>query len=259
MVDGKVYKTEAVVLKGMNLGEADRILTFYTPNYGKIRAVAKGVRRAKSKLAGHVEPLTHSVMMLARGRDLDIVSQSQTLDSFLPLRNDLWRISCAIYAAELVERFTPEHAENYNLFRLLVDTLRRLSEPSLGALVLRYFEIKLLDCLGYRPELRECVACRESLRPMVNFFSASGGGGICPRCHGSEPVFRRLSLGALKVLRFMQDKDYSEVSRVRLHPSLSLELEHLLREYIRYLLEREVKSVAFMDSLRREFRQEQVA
>jgi len=127
--------------------------------------------------------------------------------------------------------------------------------------VLRYFELRLLDCLGYRPELRECVACRASLQPTTNFFSASGGGVICPLCHGSEPVFRRLSLGALKVLRFMQDRDYSEVSRVRLHPSLSVELEHLLREYIRYLLEREVKSVAFMDSLRREeqSRQEQVA
>lgn len=247
----RVYKTEAVVLKGMDLGEADRILTLYTPNYGKIRAVAKGVRRPKSRLGGHVEPLTHSTMMLARGRNLDIVTQSQTLESFLPLRNDLWRVSCGIYAAEMVERFTPDHAENYNIFRVLVDTLHRLSEPSPGELVLRFFEVRLLDFLGYRPELRQCIACKNGVQPVTNFFSASGGGVLCPSCYGGEPVFRSLSIGALKVLRYMQDEDYSSVARVRLQPDLATELEYLLREYIRYQLEREVKSVAFMDSLRK--------
>ncbi|MBI2908193.1 MAG: DNA repair protein RecO [Chloroflexi bacterium] len=247
----QVYKTEAVVLKATDLGEADRILTLYTPNYGKIRAVAKGSRRPKSKLGGHVEPLTHSAMMLARGRNLDIVTQSQTLDSFMALRDDLWRMTCGIYAAEMVERFTPDHAENYSLFRLLVDTLHRLSEPSTGELVLRFFEVKLLDFLGYRPELRQCVSCRESLQPVANFFSASGGGVICPSCRDREPVCRPLCLAALKVLRYLQDEEYAAVSRVRLQPDLAAELEYLLREYIRYLLEREVKSVAFMDSLRK--------
>ncbi|MCL4368707.1 MAG: DNA repair protein RecO [Actinobacteria bacterium] len=247
----KLYKTEAIILKGMDLGEADRLLTVYTPNYGKMRVVAKGVRRAKSKVAGHVETLSHCVMMLSRGRNLDIISQAQNLDAFLPLRDDLDRMSFAIYAAELVERFTAEHQESYPVFRLLLETLKRLSEASATDLPLRYFEVKLLDSLGYRPELRHCVSCRQELEPVQNFFSASGGGAICPACHSDEIVFRALSVDALKVLRFIQDNDYCEVARLRLRPRLARELEYLLREYIRYLLERDVRSVAFMDSLRK--------
>ncbi|MFH1485236.1 MAG: DNA repair protein RecO C-terminal domain-containing protein, partial [Chloroflexota bacterium] len=103
----------------------------------------------------------------------------------------------------------------------------------------------------------ECVVCRASIRPTANLFSASGGGVLCPLCQVKEAVFRHLSLDALKVLRFMQDEDYSMVAKVRLQADLSVELEYLLREYICYLLEREVKSVTFMDSLRKEKRPQQ--
>src|SRR3989304_4519194 len=105
----RLYKTEAVVVRAMDLGEADRILTLLTPGLGKLRAVAKGVRRSQSKLGGHLDLLTRSSVMVARGKNLDIITQAQGLDSFLPLRNDLMRLGCGLYAAELAERFTPEH------------------------------------------------------------------------------------------------------------------------------------------------------
>lgn len=248
----RVYKTEAIVLKAGALGEADRLLTLYTPYLGKIKALAKGVRRPKSKLGGHLELLSYSTMMLAQGRNLDIVSQSQTLEAFLPLRQDLWRIGCALYAAELVDRFTPERVEDYPLYKLLLDTLRRLAQGRRTEITLRYFEIQLLERLGYRPQLERCLRCSSPLRPIANFFSASAGGVLCPACSPSEPVVRPLSLGALKVMRLLQKEDYAAASRVRLPPQISLELEGLLREYIRYLLEGEVRSLAFLDRLRRE-------
>lgn len=246
----RVYKTEAIVLKRNNLGEADKILTLYTPNLGKIRAVAKGVRRPKSKLGGHVETLTHSAMMLARGRNLDIVTQSQTIDSFLPLRGDLWRISCALYAVELVDRFTAEQAKNYPVYKLLLNTLGWLGQASDVQLLLRYFELHLLGYLGYQPQLHQCLSCKSPIEPTANFFSPSGGGVLCPNCGDTEPVVRPISLNALKVMRLLQGSDYETASRVRLSPNLSQELEKLMREYIRYLLEREVKSVEFLDRLR---------
>ena len=252
MTAPKVYKTEAIVLKRMNLGEADRILTLYSPNLGKFRAVAKGVRRPKSKMGGHLELLCHSALMLARGQNLDIITQSQTIDSFLPLRGDLWRASVALYAAELVDQFTAEHVENRPLYKLLVNTLQRICDAQDVELTLRYFELKLLTHLGYKPQLHQCLGCGNSLEPITNFFSSSGGGVLCPQCREKEPLARSISVNALKVMRLLEKSEYATASRVRLSAELSRELEQLMRHYIRYLLEREVRSVGFLDRLRTE-------
>src|SRR4030042_472345 len=107
------YQTKAIISKKTKLGEADRILTLYTPHLGKIQGVAKGIRRPKSKLAGHLELLTHSQVSLARGRNIDTITGSQTIESFLPIKSDLWLTSCALYAIELVNQFTADHLENW--------------------------------------------------------------------------------------------------------------------------------------------------
>ena len=252
MTAPRVYRTEAIVLKRIKLGEADRILTLYTPYLGKFSAAAKGVRRPKSRLGGHVELLTHSMLLLARGKNLDIITQSQTIDSFMPLRNDLWRVSCAIYAAELVGQFTAERVENYLVFRLLLNTLGWLCQTQDGELTLRYFELHLLGHLGYRPELGQCVSCSSPLKLSACFFSSSGGGVLCTHCRDKEPIARPLSPGALGALNFLQNSGYAAASRLKMSQELSLELEQVMRGYIRYLLEREVKSVAWLDRLRRE-------
>jgi len=252
MTAPRLYNTEAVVLKKNELGEADNILTLYTPRLGKLRAVAKGVRRPKSKLGGHVELLTHSEMLLVQSQNLDIVTQSQTIESFLPLRDDLWRTSSALYVVELVDRFTAEGEENYPLFRLLVDTLHWLCRARHGELILRCFELRLFAYLGYQPQLQQCGGCHSSLKPVTNFFTPSGGGLLCPHCHNREPIVYPLSPNALKVLRFLQRSPYASVDRLRITPELSLELKQLMRGYIRYLLEREVRSAEWLDRLEEE-------
>jgi len=198
-----------------------------------------------------VETLIHSSMMLAQGRNLDIITQSQTIDSFLPLRSDLWRTSCALYTAELVDRFTEEHIENYPVYRLLLDTIKNIIEEEDVNRLLRHFEIRLLGYLGYKPELKTCIHCKKALEPVENYFSASGGGTLCPACRLAEPAVRPLSLNALKVMRLLQQSSYQQASRVKLNEGLSKELEAIMRSYITYILEREVKSVQFLDELRR--------
>jgi DNA repair protein RecO (recombination protein O) len=246
-----VYKTAAIVLRQRKLGEADKILTLFTANYGKLDAVAKGVRRPTSKLAGHVEPLTHSTLLLAQGRELDIVTQAETLEPLTPLREDLERLGRGLYAAELVDRLTPDRQESYPLFRLLLETLRRLATRDDLDLALRYFEVQLLDELGYRPQLDRCVSCGAALEPTANFWSAAGGGVLCRVCAAGEPLSRKLSLSALKVLRALQRGGFGDAARVRIAGALAQELEQHLREYIRYLLERDLRSAAFLDTLRR--------
>ncbi|MFA4836021.1 MAG: DNA repair protein RecO [Dehalococcoidia bacterium] len=248
----KTYKTEAIVLKHINLGEADRILTLYTSSFGKVRAVAKGVRRITSRLGGHVEPLTHCSLMLNRGHQLDIVTQSQTIESFLPIRNDLWLTAQALYLVELTDAFTYEQVENYPVYKLLLDALNHLARIRPATPLLRYFELQLVGYIGYQPQLRECLNCQSPIEPAENFFSSSGGGILCPDCVSSEPVVRPVSVNALKVLRLLQRTDWATAGRLHLNPDLSKELERLMQGYIRYLLEREIKSTGFLDRLRRE-------
>jgi DNA repair protein RecO (recombination protein O) len=258
------YQTQGIILKQTKLGEFDKIVTIYSPEFGKLRAVAKGACRPKSKLGGNVEPLTHSLMLLAKGRNLDIVTQSQTINGFLALKSDLWRMACGLYILELIDSFTIEGGENHPLFDLLLDTLNQLSEPDSNEAILRYFELHLLHHLGYRPQLRRCVNCDSPLKPVVNFFSPSKGGVLCPHCDFEEnhrygqietiPLNPSLplSVGAFKVLRLWQSCDYATARRVRVKPELSWELEQVLPEYIRYILQRELKSLAWLKELKKE-------
>jgi DNA repair protein RecO (recombination protein O) len=256
------YQTQGIILRQTKLGEFDKIVTIYTPEFGQLRAVAKGACRPKSKLGGNVEPLTYSLMLLAKGRNLDIVTQSQTINGFLALKSDLWHMACGLYILELIDSFTVEGGENRPLFDLLLDTLNQLSEPDSNETALRYFELHLLHYLGYRPQLRRCVSCDLPLKPVVNFFSPSKGGLLCPHCNSEEnhryeqieaislKPSLPLSVGALKILRLWQSCDYATARRVRLKPELSSELERVLCEYIRYILQRELKSLTWLKELR---------
>jgi DNA repair protein RecO (recombination protein O) len=251
MPEPRTYQTEAIVIKKTKLGEADTILTFLTPHLGKIQGFAKSLRKTKSKLAGHLELLTYSQVSFARGRNLDTITGSQTINSFLPIKNNLWLTSCGLYIAELVNQFSAERQENYSLFRLMLEVLDQLCRDNDKELVLRYFEMQLLQDVGYRPQLRQCVTCHRELEATENFFSASSGGMLCPECSYKQPFASNLSLNAQKVLRLLQNSpDFIGVSRVKINAELSRDLESVLSGYLRHLLEKEVKSVAWLDTLR---------
>ncbi len=244
------YQTEAIIIKKTKLGEADRILTLYTPALGKIQGVARGIRRPRARLAGHLELLTHSQVSLARGRNIDTIIGAQTINSFLPLKTDLWLSACALYVTELVNQFTADHIENRLLFDLLLETLHLLRQTGGNELVLHYFEMHLLGAVGYRPELRQCVSCREPLQPTTNLFSPSAGGMLCPDCQTQQSLAYPTSVNAIKVLRLAQDEDCGTLIRLRMDRSLASEVLGLTRRYLRHLLERELKSAAWLDNLR---------
>ena len=255
MPEPRNYQTEAIIIKKTKLGEADSILTFYTPHLGKIQGFAKSVRRPKSKLAGHLELLTHSLVSLARGRNLDTITGSQTINSFLPLKSGLWLTSCALYVTELINQFTADHIENYPLFQLLIETIHRLSQADDNELVLRYFELHLLNAVGYRPQLRQCVSCHSPLKVVTNTFSPADGGMLCPMCSQQRFLTYPLSVDAVKVLNLLQSSDYDTAGRQKMNPELSHELDEVLSHYLEYLLEREVKSAAWLDTLREQIKE----
>ncbi len=251
MSDPREYQTEAVVIKKTKLGEADSILTFFTPRLGKIQGFAKSLRKPKSKMAGHLELLTYSNVSFSRGRgNIDTITGAQTINAFFPLKNDLWLTSCGLYVAELVHQFAAERQDNYALFQLMLDTLTRLCEAENKELVLRYFEVHLLESAGYRPQLHECVTCHKALAQTTNYFSPFAGGMVCPECNLNQPFSYALSVNAQKVMRLLQSDDYATVERVKIDAALGREIENVISGYFKYLLEKEVKSAAWLDSLR---------
>jgi DNA repair protein RecO (recombination protein O) len=218
---------------------------------GKIQGFARSLRKTKSRMAGHLELLTHSRVSFARGKNLDTVTGCQTIDSFVPLKTDFRLMSYALYIIELINQFTPEHSDDPELFRLLLDSLKNLCNAGDVELLLRYFELHLLNEAGYRPQLQQCVNCRKNLEPVVNTFSPAAGGMLCPECsYLSSSAVYSLSVNALKVLRFFQNNSYDTAARLKIPQELSEELERVMRNYVRYILEKELKSVAWLDTLK---------
>lgn len=245
----RVYRTEAVIIRRSDLGEADRLLTLITA-LGKRRVVAKGVRKTTSRLAGHIELFSHTTVLLAVGRNLDILTQSSVLHAFDRLRGDIQRIGAAYYIAELIDRLLEEEDENRPAFELLVTTLGALDTHPQLDLVLRFYELHLLGYLGYRPHFYHCAACQEALDETANRFSLGNGGMLCPRCASTERTALPISLSTFKLMRFLQSQPIERLDRLNLSLTTREEAEKLLRAYIRRILERDLKSVAFLEEVR---------
>lgn len=248
----RVYRAEAVVLKGYDYGEADRILTLYTPQAGKLRAIAKGMRKTKSRLGGHLDLFTRSTLLIARRRQLDIVTQAETIDAFRPLREDLSRLSYAHYVAELVDGFSAEDLGNAALYDLLLLTLHRVASHPRPDIAVRSFEMRLLDVTGFRPQLHRCLQCETAIEPEVNTFSVKLGGVLCPHCRFADSAAPPISVNALKLLRNLQRDETPVLGLSDLPAELGDEVERRLQEYITYRLEARPRSVSFLDRLRSE-------
>jgi DNA repair protein RecO (recombination protein O) len=252
MREARSFRVEAVILRHADWGEADRLITLYTRERGKVRAIAKGARRIRSRKAGHLEPFTHVTLQLAKGRDLLILTQADTLESYLPLGTDLVKTGYASYAVELLDRFTYEDEnENNVIFRLLIEILSRIASEADPWLAIRYYEVRLLDSLGFRPHLFECANCEEQIRAVDQFFSPAAGGVLCPKCGAGLPGVWSVSVEALKYFRHFQRSQYSEAQRARPAPEVRNELETLMQKYLTYLLERGLNSPGFIKQILR--------
>jgi len=247
MPEFRSFRVDALVLRHGDWGEADRLLTLYTRERGKLRALAKGARKITSRKAGHLEPFTHVTLQLAKGHDLPLVTQAETINAYLDLREDLVKTGYAAYIIELLDRFTyEEEGGNPTLFRLVTETLERVERESEAWLPVRYYEMRLLDFIGFRPQLFECVNCGREIVAEDQFFSFSAGGVICPRCGQGLPNLRNILVNTLKYLRHFQRSSYREASRARPGPDVQKETEVLMQGYFTYLLERELNTPGFI-------------
>jgi DNA repair protein RecO (recombination protein O) len=252
-----VYKAEAIVLRQQTLGESDRIITLFTREYGKVRAVARGVRRSVSRLAGRIEPFTHARLLLARGRSLDIIAQAEIVRAFAGVRGDLLRGAYAAYVVELVDRGVPERDRHEDIFGLIMDVLddlERAREDDTEIASLK-FAVRLAGLLGYQPETAACVECGRRLPRMRGggeawAFSPQSGGALCPDCRPQDGEAVSVSVGVLAACDYLVRAPEQQSGRLRIPPVQRGELAKLVQLHLEYRLEAKLRSPLVIRRLR---------
>ena len=247
----RVVRTPAIVLRHRRLGDADRVVTLLTPLRGKIDVIAGGVLRSKSRMGGHLEPLTLVEVVLAHGRSMDVVTQAQTIDAFPAAHADLDRLSAGMYLLELADRITVEHADAEGLHDLLHGALVRLARGDGQQVVQRTFELALLDATGFRPELMTCLRCSEPVAVEEAWWAPEEGGVMCASCARTHPDAQPIDATTLRVLRAYQSQTYEEAGRIRLTDELAARMEQAMHALMRAVVERDLKSAQFVSSARR--------
>ena len=252
MPSSRLYVTDAIVLTRFDYGEADRIMTLFTPSHGKLKAIAKGVRRTKSRLGGSLEPLAELRVALARGRTFDVVTQVQVSHPWLRLRDSLESTATAWYLAELADRSLEERHEAEGLYSLLRHAYELLDAGMDTGRVARWYEMNLADEMGVRPEVDRCVECDRMLEADESFrWVPPLGGVLCSRCPGPPADRAGLSVDALKLLKAYQRLDVEALAALRLPPAVEREVEAAMRDFLRVSLERDARSLEFLDEVRR--------
>ena len=237
------------MIRHRDYGEADRVLSLYTLEKGKVQAIAKGARKIKSRKAGHLEPMTQVVLQLAKARTWDVISQVDTIRSFQNIKAELKLTAQAAYVLELLDRFTYEEGANRPLYNLVAETLARLDAGISPGLVVHYYEVHLMDILGFKPQLQTCVVCGEVIKAEDQYFSAKLGGAVCPRSLAGDPTAWKVSTNALRYLRFFQRSPWPQVKTRTIPELVDQELSKLIEKYLTYLLEFGLKTPGFLDAI----------
>lgn len=248
----RTYSVEAVVVRASDFGEADRLVTLLTPFKGLVRAVARGARKPKSRLGGNVDLLRHINASLAEGRSLDTVSQAESLVSLRGLHSGLEKMSTGLYMAEVAERFSVEGGPNQPLYNQFVLMLQVLNEEPIHPLMARWFDLQVLQINGFLPTISECVDCGSVLDPEDHVFSPARGGLVCPDCRASEnDVLLPASVNTIKLLRHMVRSSWEGVRTISPGEVELRQASRIVREHMQFVLDRHVRSSAFMDEVTR--------
>lgn len=244
----KTYKLDAIILKSRDMREADKVITIYSIQRGKQRAVAHGAAKPTSRKRGAVQPFCYSSLMLHRGREIDSVSQAELKEGFADLRYDLDRLTAAAYLAELTDNFVGEGEPNQELFALLLSTLYLLAASDVE-MALRVYEARLLNLAGFQPELMGCNHCGAPFKETKVWFAVERGALLCQACASQENKLAVFSRGTLEVLKSLYRFQVTKLQQLKVPEALKKELNQLLRAYLEYHLEKRLKTTEFLDRL----------
>jgi DNA repair protein RecO (recombination protein O) len=248
-----LYQTNVIVLKSRNLGEADRVLMLLSEDLGKFQAVVKGARRERSRFVGSTLSFNYLKAMFFTGKNLDTLSQAELIHPFSKLREDLTYLAYASFWIELIDSFVPEKVEVKEVFNFLLAAFLTLEQTADPALLNLAFQIRLLNYLGYQPELDVCTACHQPLAAGAQadelYFSATAGGVICRKCGLQYSGLTRVNPAQLNLIQLLTAIDIRELATLKGGAGDYKIISIILREFIENRLEKPLKSRVFLDNL----------
>ena len=229
----KLLKTRALILRSRPLGERDRLLSLLTWERGKLAAVAPGARKVKSRLAAGVDYFTCGFFLLYRGKSLYTVTQLEIETSFVQIRRDVKAYAYGMYLCELVEQLVEEGEPSPAIFNLLLECWSCLDEKNVdGEILARFFELKLLSLLGYRPHLTGCLYCGDEQGPF--FWNNSAGGILCERCRPREGEVFTLSRGTLALANHLLGLRPAKTRNIKAGVEQKKELQLFIGQFLQY-------------------------
>lgn len=246
----------AVVLSSIDYGESDKIVTFYTLEFGKIKGIAKGAKRSRKRFVNNLEPFSYIRLLFfqKQGRDLMMIEQADVIRRFDSLFLEIDRIAFGSCCLELLNEMTPEGQKNQKAFELLLKSLIMLDKGANIRTIVVFFEMKLLSILGYHPHLETCVVCkkpatRAGAAETKIFFSSVRSGILCPRCKCHEKSLIPVSPGTIKFLMLAAKTDVDKAERITMPDWAAEECKKIMDDFLRYQLGKELKSKRFLEKL----------
>lgn len=242
---------KGIILRKQDYRESDRLFVIYTDELGKISAVAKGVRKIKSKMAGHLELFSVINLMVAPGKNNYQIAGADREENFLNIKSDLGKTVLGSFCLEAVDIFTKTDHTDIKIYGLLSEILKTFDNGKnknfLKTYALsKFFVLKLLSLLGWTPELYICVKCKKKIAPSGNFFDAGRGGLTCGQCgRGELPI----STSAIKILRFVLKNDFRKIVALKITRVQIRELAKIIDAFFAMHQDRELKSVMWINHL----------
>jgi len=246
------YKNPAVILYSLDFAEYDKLVTFFTRDFGKLRGIAKGAKRSRKRFGSGLEPLTCSALCFFEKERTSLVrlDHCDIVESYAHIHSDMLRLGYAGYVGELISVMAAERESNRELFELFVSFLSLLNQPSFREEFVRIFELRLLTLAGYQPELRRCVVCRKEAKDeRQHWFSQSKGGLICSSCFKVSPDHADLSWGTIRTLQRAQTIELGKIKRLFFSSQAREESRRILPRFIEYRIEKPLKSLRLLKKL----------
>lgn len=242
-------KTKGIVLKEVNVGEADKILTIFSKSKGKISGAAKGARRPKSRLIAGTQLFCYSEFVLFKGKDIYSVSSCDVIEPFYEIRKDLVKLTYAAHINEIVSDIVQEEQPSSKVLQLFLNSLYMLAKTDKSPqLITRIFEIRLMAILGYAPSVTGCIRCgREDFKDF--YFSFKHCGFLCKHCIGDDLYAFKLSEGAARAINYIVYSKMKNIFNFEVSSPILLELEKVSKRYIRDRLDKEYKKLDFFKNI----------
>ncbi|MDX1778537.1 MAG: DNA repair protein RecO [Thermodesulfobacteriota bacterium] len=246
------HKSPAVIIRSLDFAEWDKLVTFFTRDFGKLKGVAKGAKKSRKRFGSGLEPLTYATVSFFEKERVQLVrlDRCEIIESFPLIHNDVLRIGYASYLGELINEIVAEREPSRELFELLITFLSLLNEKDFREEFIRIFELRLLSLAGYQPEFGMCVMCRKEVNgTLEHSFSQQKGGLVCLECFKGGPNSPRLSGGTIKMLQRAQTIELSKVKRLYFSPQARSESRKVLPHFIESRIEKRLKSLKFIEHL----------